>query len=395
MGIRRVIHVVTMVAVTLAMVLTTAIPFASAKPHAGMSAEEYLRYRPNELGFVPVLMYHNIVAEDAYQDPRVDPFMYRTYDQFWNDMLWLYEHDFYLVGMNQVVSGNYDIPLGKHPIVFTFDDGSSLHFSAQLGDDGELIIDPNCAVGLMERFYEQYPDFGRGAHFGLVPWHKFSWPQFEEDDLFETKVQWLIDHNYEIGNHTLTHDDLTAIDLDEFARTISGPAIWADEFMGADHPMNATRVLTLPFGMYPTEEDQPERVDMLANGFDYDGYHMQLTGVLRLNGGSTRSMWSTNWNPFALPRIPVQDDVFDEFKSVVLEDPGRYYATDGDPETVTIPWPLSEGLTGTLNRDAIRDAGLDLVKYDPRDGRIYKPDRHHKMTRQPVSLDVRRYVHDC
>lgn len=357
-----------------------------------MPPEELLQFRPNELGVVPIFMYHNIIPDDAPRDSSVDPFMYRTYDEFWGDMLWLYEHDFYLVGMNQLVSGNYDIPLGKHPVVFTFDDGTSLHMSATEDANGNLVVDPNCAVGIMERFYAEYPDFGRGAHFGLVPGNKFSWPANDQDDLFEKKVHWMIERNYEIGNHTMDHGDLSANDIETFAWTVSGPVIWADEFMGADHPMNASRILTLPFGIYPTEGDNPEKVDMIKNGFDYEGNHIQLRGVLRLNGGSSASVWSTEWDPYALPRIPVQDDPRDdtlgEFKNAVESSPDRYYSSDGNPDTVTVPWPLPESLVGTLNKDAVIASGKQLVKYDPRDGRIYPPSRQHRL----APIDIRRYI---
>lgn len=326
---------------------------------------------PNELGRVPVFMYHNIVSDDAWRDPSVDPYMYRTYSQFWDDMLWLYEHDFYLVGMNQLISGNFDVPMGKHPIVFTFDDSSSLHFSVTELEDGTMEIDPNCAVGIMERFYAKYPDFGRGAHFGIVPAHAFSWPQHEEDEYFPWKVQWLIDNGYEIGNHTLSHPNLAEIDDENFAWTVSGPVIWADELMGADHPLNATRVLTLPFGIEPKPDTNANKVAMMEDGFDYEGHHVKLTGVLELTGGSAEVPWSALWDPYSIPRLPVQDDALEVFKSVHLEGENPYYTSDGNADMVTIPWPLPKAQWGKLDESAATSVGKSLVKYYPQDGRVF------------------------
>lgn len=349
-------------------------PLASAvaQQFTLLSAEEYVRYQPNELGRVPVFMYHNIVSEDSPRDPSVDPYMYRTRDELWNDMLWLYQHDFYLVGLNGLISGNMDVPLGKHPVVFTFDDASSLHFSVIEGANGGLVIDPDCAVGIMERFYAEYPKFGRGAHFGLVPANKFSWPQHEQDDLFETKILWLIDNGYEVGNHTLSHPDLTKIDDEEFAWTVSGAVIWGDEFMGADHPGNATRVLTVPFGITPKEKEHPSKVKMLHEGFTYENYHIQLIGILELTGGSSSSPWSKEWNPMSIPRLPVQNDIFEVFAEIVESGVNQYYTSDGEIETVSVPWPLPDSQAGMLSAHSVSDAGKTLIKYDPITGHLIK-----------------------
>lgn len=335
-----------------------------------LAAEDYIEHRPNELGRVPVFMYHNIVPNDFPRDPSVDEYMYRTYDQFWSDMLWLYEHNFYLVGMNDLISGHLDVPLGKHPVVFTFDDSSSLHFSMYENEGGQLEIDPNCAVGIMERFYAEYPGFGRGAHFGLVPAHKFSWPQHEEDDYFDAKIQWLIDNGYELGNHTLSHPNLAEISDDDFAWTVSGPVIWADATIGVDHPSNASRVLTLPYGIKPKPDDNPAKASMIVDGFDYDGVEIQLTGVLELTGGSSEIPWSNAWDPFSIPRLPVQDDVMQLLKDVHLAGEHPYYTSDGDPDTVTIPWPLPQSQWGKLDAGAVEVAGKSLVKYHPDTGRF-------------------------
>lgn len=360
-------------AVFVAISLVVCLPVAAAawSPSA-LKPEDLIAHKPNELGRVPVFMYHNIVPNDAPRDAGMDAYMYRTYDEFWNDMLWLYEHDFYLVGMNDLVSGNLDVPLGKHPVVFTFDDGSSLHFSYIKNEKGELEIDPNCAVGIMERFYAEYPGFGRGAHFGLVPGNKFSWPANDQDDLFDEKIQWLIENDYEIGNHTLTHKNLLEMDDAEFERTISGTVVWADEVMGADNPANATRVLTLPFGIGPTPTDHPSKYQLMTGVMTYEGHQIHLTGVLELAGGSSEVPWSREWDPYSISRLPVQDDVLEIFKDVHLAGEDPYYTSDGNLDTVTVPWPLPQAQWGKLNADAIQHAGKTLVKYNPETGRPMK-----------------------
>lgn len=379
-----------LVAVTYALLIASPGAPAGASLLRHLSADEYVSHQPNELGRVPVYMYHNIVSDDAWRDSSVDPYMYRTYDEFWNDMLWLYEHNFYLVGMNDLISGNLDVPLGKHPVVFTFDDASSLHFSVIEGDNGQLEIDPKSAVGIMERFYAEYPDFGRGAHFGIVPGNGFSWPEHEQDHLFEDKIRWLMENGYEVGNHTLSHPNLAEIEDDTFMWTVSGPVIWASEFMGADHPSNATLVLTLPFGIKPGPENNPNKVKMIEEGFEYEGHHVKLTGVLELTGGSSQVPWSTDWDPLSIPRLPVQDDVIDILKEVHLEGTNPYYTSDGNVDTVTVPWPLPEDQHGLLDTGAIDAAGKELIKYHPETGRFITSAPH-----VDIHLYARQYCESC
>lgn len=338
--------------------------------------EEYLEHQPNEIGRVPVFMYHNIVSNDYDTSGHgVDEYMFRTYDQFWNDMLWLYQNDFYLTGIRDVISGNIDIPAGKHPVVFTFDDASWRHFSMIEDENGELIINPGSAVGLMEAFYAEYPDFGRGAYFAMVPAHKFSWPEHLEDEYFDEKMAFLIENGYEIGNHTLSHPNLDQIDADEFKWTVAEPILWADELMGADHELNAMRVLTLPFGIAPDPTKNKTNHNLMVNGFEYEGHQIKLEGVLRLNGGSSYSRWDTRWDGFMIPRLPVQNDVVDLLKQVYAEKPESYYTSDGVANTVAVPWPLPEGFHGHLDQDALEAGNLHLVRYHPETGEVFTKER--------------------
>jgi hypothetical protein len=214
----------------------------------------------------------------------------------------------------------------------------------------------------------------------MVPGNKFSWPANDQDEHFDWKVQWLIDNGYEIGNHTTSHRDLLEVDDEHFMWTISDPMVWADDFMGAEHPLNASRVLTLPFGIGPTETTQPHKLKMLREGFTYEGQEFQLTGVLELAGGSSEVPWSLEWDPYSIPRLPVQDDVVELFREVHLEGENPYYTSDGNVDTVTIPWPLPQAQWGKLNVDAVHNAGKTLVKYNPENGR---PIKHHAQAVPP------------
>ena len=71
-----------------------------------------------------------------------------------------------------------------------------------------LTIDPKSAVGILEAFTREHPDFGRAATFFVLPAadppnRLFNQPAWEGH-----KLQYLMSHGYEIANHTLWHANL-------------------------------------------------------------------------------------------------------------------------------------------------------------------------------------------
>ena len=57
-----------------------------------------------------------------------------------------------------------NLPRGASPVVFTFDDATEGQFR-YLEKDGKPVIDPDCAVGILEEFSRKHPDFGFEATF--------------------------------------------------------------------------------------------------------------------------------------------------------------------------------------------------------------------------------------
>ncbi|MEZ4500917.1 MAG: hypothetical protein R2839_12790, partial [Thermomicrobiales bacterium] len=78
---------------TVAPTPTSAPAQTSEPPVTGklLTDEELAQYQPNELGYVPVLMYHNIVLE--YDEIAVQgDVLYRTADELRSDLQWLYDN---------------------------------------------------------------------------------------------------------------------------------------------------------------------------------------------------------------------------------------------------------------------------------------------------------------
>ena len=204
--------------------------------------------RVNELGVVPVLMYHAFTT-----NPTTDLWT-RSLDDFRADLTWLYEHNFHVVSLQDLVSNTIDIPAGQHPVVLTFDDAAARQFQFTTDEAGTAVPAPDTAVGTMEDFFATYPDFGRGGHFAVVGQNCFTFktnPDRSAAWVAECgrKLQWLADHGYEVGNHTWSHPNLGLLDAAGFDAEVGRNADFIDQLV--EGPGNQSDMLTLPFGEPP------------------------------------------------------------------------------------------------------------------------------------------------
>lgn len=305
-------------------------------------------FPPNELGQIPILEYHHLGPEPAQ--------FIRTPDQFRGDLQWLYDNGFYVVNLNDILNDTLDVPAGKRPVALTFDDSPSTQFSLIPLSDGRLAIDPNCAIGIMEHFFIEHPDFGRGGHFAVLPEFFFDWePQIghpEQTQYIQEKFEWLVAHGYEIGNHTLDHVDLSTLTNDEIMYQLAG----ANQAIHEILPDEPVEVVTLPYGMYPAGGD-----DTLFRGFDYQGQHYAYTAALLVGANPTVSPLSTEYDPYATARIQAFDEELDKWFEIFTEQPGILYVSDGDPNTVTVPNDLHPWIVGTLDMSKL--GNRQLVRY--------------------------------
>lgn len=330
-----------------------------------MTPEQLRIHAPNELGHVPILMYHVITTL-----PELSGELYRTVDDFRSDLQWLYDNNYYIVSMTDVVRNEIDAPMGKKPIVLTFDDANSMQFSFIETETGELVPDPTTAVGIMEEFYAAHPDFGRGGYFAIVPGNAFAWPDDSQRPYFDQKIQFLIDHGYEISNHTLTHTDLTDVSTEHLLWDITEPIIWADSIMGADHPQNASRILTLPYGASPDVDLHPDQRDMLRHGYWYNGQFYQLEAVLLAGANPAYSPASNIWDPVWVPRIGAFQESMDHWFSRLESGEVTVYVSDGNPSMITVPSQLPADVAGQLDVQLLAERGKTIAQYDPHTGEL-------------------------
>lgn len=328
-----------------------------------LSPEQLDQYKPNELGMIPIIEYHVFTTDPE----KVEQFV-RTYDQFREDLTWLYENNFYVVPLRDVILNQVSAPAGKHPVALTFDDSTVGQFRFLVGDDGGLTVDPESAVGVMEAFYAEHPDFGRGGFFAALPYACFNWQgeRTEEDqmDLCPQKVTFLLDNGYEIGNHTVNHADLSDTDNETFVSELGGAF---DYWQGLD-PRATGDILAMPFGIYPTAGKHDDQRDMLYSGFSWDGKDYRLIGSLMVGANPAPAAVSIEWDAVWIPRIQACDcseigggGLTDTWIPFFEGDPELLYTSDGNPDTITIPNELPPSLDGTLDESKLGDR--ELIRY--------------------------------
>ena len=323
----------------------------SAPPLLTLSATELADFKPNELGHIPVLMYHAFTTNPDYLDDWT-----RTPDGFRDDLQWLYDHDFFIIGMGNVLANEIAVPPGKHPVVLTFDDASAGQFRLLEDATGERYADPTTAVGVMEAFFTEHPDFGRGGHFAFVPNNCFRYD--EEVTTCEERVVWLAKHGYEIGNHTWYHQNLGEADDERFMSQIGDTKLWIDEHVSG--AANQSSVLTLPFGAFPATEWQHS---MLVNGFNWEGQRIQMEAILMVGGGPSVSPDSVMWDPWAITRFNTDAASLGSWQELVESGAMTLYTSDGNPDSVTLPADLPEDLAGQFDPDVLASRGRSLLQY--------------------------------
>jgi hypothetical protein len=293
----------------LILILTAALLFATFAAAGALSA--------NELGRVMILEYHNI----DYPESRWT----RTPENFRRDLETLYGRGYRLVGLNALIDGRISLPAGTTPVVLTFDDSSPGQFR-YIERNGTVEIDPKCAVGILEAFFAEKPDFGRAATFYVLPGASKPHKLFNQPEYEGRKLQYLVAHGYEIGNHTLWHANLGKYD----EPVVRGQIAEAQQWIQRHVPDYKIRTIALPHGVYP--KDVAWALGGTAKGTTY--HH---DGILMVAGGAAPSPFSRNFDPARLPRIQAIDTDLGNWLGYFDKHPEERFVSDGDATVVTVP----------------------------------------------------------
>jgi peptidoglycan/xylan/chitin deacetylase (PgdA/CDA1 family) len=286
---------------------------------------------PNELGRIMILEYHNIESAEARWA--------RTPENFRHDLETLYTRGYRLVNLTTLLEGRIALPAGTTPVVLTFDDSSPGQFR-YLEKNGALEIDPKCAVGILEAFAREHPDFGRAGTFYVLPGASKPHRLFDQPEHEGRKLRFLAEHGYEIGNHTLWHANLGKYPEATVRNQLGEAQVWVQRHV----PDYRLRTLALPHGVYP--KDISWAVRGTAKGTTY-----AHEAILMVSGGAAPSPFSRTFDPMHLPRIQATDADFGHWLKHFDANPQDRFVSDGDPGTIAVPAALRDKLRKELPRD--------------------------------------------
>ena len=266
----------------------------------------------NELGSIPVLMYHRLVAHPASVYDR-------TPDDFRAELERLAREGYVPITTAELAAGRIDIPAGAHPVVLTFDDGDPSTIT--LGPDGAPA--PGSAVRILLDVAAANPGFRPVAsiYVNAAP--------FGGGEAGNRALRWLHDNGFEIGNHTFGHTNLRSASATKAQEDIAK----GDTFIRDAVPGAVPSTLALPFGARPRDAN----LALHGPGYDY-------TAALLVGSNPAPSPFSADFTPNAVPRIRSQgaDGKDAQFGSTAWLDklaaaPASRYTSDGNPDVISYP----------------------------------------------------------
>ena len=293
----------------------------------------------NELGKVPIMMYHGIRnmnnSDTKYTGGNVDKDGYtRTAEAFRNDLEFYYTNGYRMVKLSDYINGNIDIEYGKSPIVLTFDDGNDNNILVTgLDENGDIIIDKNSAVGILEEFKKNHPDAPVSAIF-FVTSALFNQPEYNEKI-----IKWLVNNGYEVGNHTKGHNNLSNTTEAQTEEVIGSVYSQLNDIIGDKY----SKIVALPFGT-PYNKTHANYIHVLRG--EYNGVKYETEAALRVGWEPEVSPYHHDFDKQFLKRCRAYDNNGNDFdiKMVFRMLETTRYVSDGDKETI---------ITSKANKDLI------------------------------------------
>lgn len=300
-------------------------PGPVADPHQGPTG-----LSPNELGRIPILVYHQVGDREGR--------WMRRWDNFARDLQALYDRGYRLVSLNDYLDGRLSLPAGYSPVILTFDDSSRGQFNYLLKDgreaeDSPPVVDPHSAVGVLLDFYRSHPDFGLEATF------YFNASPFGQPELWKEKLRFLLEQGLDLGNHTDYHVNLARATSEEVRRALAAPVKILEEVA----PGYRLTSLALPYGAWPADS-------RLAVEGEFQGVRYSHRGILLVGAAPAPSPYSLQYDPLRLPRIQAFSPELERWLDYLDRHPDDRYVSDGDPEIISFPVKLQ----GKLNQAAVK-----------------------------------------
>ena len=302
----------------------------------------------NELGRVPIMMYHGIKNvknnETNYVGGNVDKDGYtRTAEAFRNDLEEYYQKGYRMIKLSDYINGDINVSYGYSPIILTFDDGNENNIKVLgLDSNGDIIIDPNSAVGILEEYKKKYPDYGVSAIFFITN-NLFNQPEYDEKI-----IEWLVNNGYEVGNHTRGHDNFSKIDSNKTQEVVGYMYNKLESIIGDKY----SKIVALPFGS-PYNKNH-DNYKYIING-NYNGVEYETVAALRVGWEPEVSPFNKEFDKTFLKRCRAYDNNgldFDIEMVLRILDKDRYIS-DGDIDTIVVNKEYNDRINNVYNKELI------------------------------------------
>lgn len=307
---------------------------------------DYSVIKPNEIGEIPIVMFHNFI-EDL--NSTTDNDYTTSFSEFEKLLETLYNEGYRLISMRDFIDNNIDVPAGKKPMVFTFDDGTSGQFNL-IEENGKLVVNPKSAVGVMIKFNEEHPDFGLKGIFYLNM--DKGDKTFEGAGTLRERIETLLSYGFEVGNHTWDHFDFTtAKSREQINETLGKNEKAVREVIDGISFYS----LALPYGSRPAEDLR----NALVSG-SYEGVQYKNETILAVGAQPAKPTIHVDYDPTYVGRIRAQGKVqapYDLTFWLPKMTNDRMYVSDGDPDTVVVP----KGSEDKVKADRLN--GKKLITY--------------------------------
>ncbi len=302
----------------------------SAKTVGSMTPAKARTIGANELGQVPVLVYHKLGEPEARYT--------RSPDHFRRDIDDLKAAGFYPITTRDLVTGNIDVPAGKSPVVLTFDDSSPNQF--RLRSDGSL--DPDSAVGILKAAAKKGDWAEKATFYCLLDVQPNNNVLFGQPDSQTEKLVKLVSWGYEVGSHTVTHLNLSKASKQESQKQLLQSQEKLNKLIGNGYKV---ATLSVPFGAYPKDEG------MLAKG-TWDGRSYTYLGAVSLLDKASASPFSKAFTPLHIPRFEMsaKESSLKPMLTHFSQHPELRFVSDGDPAAISVPKAASAELGALIDR---------------------------------------------
>lgn len=276
---------------------------------------------PNEIGRIPIVMYHSI-GDRGKIDSRGLNISSETFRKHLELMV---KANWYPMNVRDIYTPAKlaAVPKGMTPVGITFDDARASQF--RYGKNG--VVDPSCGVGILEAFHRKYGSrWPRAATFYMLPKSSYNPTPFGQGGQEANKCAWLLKAGYELGNHSWAHKSMSSMNAGQVRE-----AVWGCIRDIKKLAPNATMdTFCVPYGAYPKNKSTWDVILKDPQG--------QYTNKIALKawGDESFAPLDKRFSAKEVDRIGVDPGYFEHVYSRLVKS-GKLYVSDGDPSTLTVP----------------------------------------------------------